>query len=47
MDKGMTCLRKQLAIYDHLKKTTTLDYLNALSFLAEMQREIGDCKSSV
>lgn len=36
MDKSMTCVRKQLAIYEELNKTSTLDYLNALSFMAEM-----------
>lgn len=43
----MTCVRKQINIYNALSKTQTHDYMWALSFLAEMQRDVQDIEGAI
>ena len=38
----MICVRKQINLYNALSKSETLEYVYALSFLGEMQRDIED-----
>jgi hypothetical protein len=39
----MTCVRKQINIYEALGKNMTYEYMLAQSFLGEMHRYAGDC----
>ena len=36
LENAAKCVRKQLGIFDHLKKTDTLEYVSSLTFLGEM-----------
>ncbi len=43
----MTCVRKQINIYEALGRNMTYEYMLAYSFLGEMQRYSGDCKGAI
>jgi hypothetical protein len=45
--KAMTCVRKVINIYESLRKTNTVEYVNALSFMGEMMRDVEDVKGAV
>jgi hypothetical protein len=36
LENASKCVKKQLDIFDHLKKNDTLEYVSSLTFLGEM-----------
>lgn len=40
-ENSVKCLRKQLVIWDSLKKSNTMEYAQVLCFLGEIYRDMG------
>ena len=39
IDNAIKCVKKQIAIFEELKKTNTLQYVQCLTFVGEMYRD--------
>ena len=47
LENASKCVKKQLDIFDHLKKNDTLEYVSSLTFLGEMYVDLEQHKLAI
>jgi tetratricopeptide (TPR) repeat protein len=47
IDNAIKCVKKQIAIFEELKKTNTLQYVQCLTFVGEMYRDSEMTKEAI
>ena len=47
LENAVKCVRKQLAIYDHLEKTKTMEYAQISCFLGELYRDLEQPEEAI